>query len=253
MKKVYLLGFILAATAASQAIAAGEGGQEVVVAAPGAVGVAAPQPGCPKAFQGFFLGANIGYDVGTGNHKVSVDGENGEDGEDHRNFFKSRLGPHGVDGGVDVGYRHRWCNWMAGIGFSANWANTKAKTHVNVDLDDFDEIKSKVRLENSLDLYATFGYVMREIAMPYIKLGWENARWKHHIAFGEGADSIKKKERLNSFLWGLGVEFLATRHTSVGFEYTGVYGEKITKHLDGVKSSFKPQNNKFALTFKFIY
>jgi hypothetical protein len=126
MKKVYLYGLLLAAsTAFSPAFSMGGGEGGVVVAAPGAVGVATPQAGCPKAFQGFFLGARIGYELVTGNHKIFVAGED-DDGGENSTFFKNRAGPHGLFGGIEGGYRHRWCNWMAGIGLAADWANTKA-------------------------------------------------------------------------------------------------------------------------------
>ncbi|MBI2706893.1 MAG: hypothetical protein HYX35_01035, partial [Proteobacteria bacterium] len=58
MKKVSLFALVLS-TAATWASAQAP----VAVAAPGAVPVANPCP-CPKAFQGFHLGGNVGYGVG---------------------------------------------------------------------------------------------------------------------------------------------------------------------------------------------
>ncbi|MBA3813796.1 MAG: porin family protein [Alphaproteobacteria bacterium] len=237
MKKVYLLGFILAATVAQGALADTAGVP---------VGVPAPQAGCPKAFQGFHLGGNIGYDIGFAKYRFN---DNFDAKRDDRAF-------KGIDGGVGVGYTHRiGCNWALGIAFDANWANTKGRsTSLDGRVNGNVRTANKIRLENSLDLYGRLGYVMREIAMPFIGLGWENARWKSAFTSDESNDSRKKK-RLNSFLWKVGVDFLATKHVVVGFEYTGIYGGGLNHRNSEFQTRHKvrPQNNKFALTAKIVY
>lgn len=245
MKKVSLLGFILAATTA-QLVSAD------VAVSDGAVAVAQPQPGCPKAFQGFHLGGNIGYAVGTA--KRSFYDESTDRG------ISGRAGFRGVDGGIGVGYTHRLCNWALGIAFDANWANTKGNNGTRFDTD---TIGKNTRMRNSLDLYARLGYVMREIAMPFIGLGWENAQWRTNastlvidpVSLEAFTDSGSKRKRLNAFLWKAGVDFLATKHVVVGFEYTGTYGGKhnLTSRDGTFTTRFKPQNNKFALTAKIVY
>jgi opacity protein-like surface antigen len=224
MKKVYLLGFIMAATAAHMIPASAN--------VEGAVAVAPAAPGCPKAFQGFHLGGNIGYGIGWVKHRFN-----------ETSGFRNDLAARGVDGGVGVGYTHRVCNWALRLAFDANWANAKGRLHRDEFADSF-----KVRLRNSLQLYGALGYVLREIAMPYIALGWDNSQWKATLA-----DSSKSK-RLNGFLWKLGVDFLATKHVVVGFEYTGVTSNKI-KRSDEFNNRVhaKPQYNKFALTAKIVY
>src|SRR5438309_9048553 len=112
MKKVYLLGFIMAATAAYVIPASAN--------VEGAVAVAAPTPGCPKAFQGFHLGGNIGYGIGWVKHRFNADEGTG---------FRNDLAVRGVDGGVGVGYTHRLCNWALRLAFDANWANAKGRHH----------------------------------------------------------------------------------------------------------------------------
>lgn len=260
MKKVYLLGF-MAATAASWASASAD-----------TVAVTTPPAGCPKAFQGFHLGGNIG--VGFLNNKQTHSrafptGVNGAFVTERS--ISNRVGGSGVDGGIGVGYTHRFCNWALGVAFDANWANSSGSLKVNNPGNNTTTLKAQLR--NSLQLYARLGYVMREIAMPFVGLGWDNSQWKGTsstnyaagivpggVAFRSNANQSK---RFNSFLWKAGVDFLATKHVVVGFEYTGttagsksktvVVNNLATASTEQIKTSVKPQYNKFALTAKIVY
>ncbi|HUX79882.1 MAG TPA: outer membrane beta-barrel protein [Alphaproteobacteria bacterium] len=274
MKKVSLLAFLLATATAGVTAASAE----TLV------------PGCPKAFQGFGLKGNIGYGIGRGKFKsahrasvFTVDGAQIADTSDY-GAHRTDLGFAGVDGGIGVDYTHRFCNWALGIAFDANWANSKAKhRHARVILEEGSLVgnaaSSKVHLRNSLQLYARAGYVIGGQVMPFVGLGWDNSQWKTNSRFaGQGplaaplAGRFHKSKRINSLLWKLGVDFLATKHCILGFEYTGTGGGRIKRHTTfnvaqtelangnatpaatyQTKSSFRPQYNKFALTLKFIY
>lgn len=247
MKKVSLLGLFLAATTAqfaSAEVAVVEGAVAAVPAAPAGV---APAPGCPKAFQGFHLGGNIGYGVGVGTHHLNPN----RDGFDP---LRHKSGVNGVDGGIGVGYTHRLCNWALGIAFDANWTNVKSSHRFGED----PRISAKTRLRNSLQLYGRLGYVLRDIAMPFVALGWDNSQWKHSVSV-DGVRAGSKSKRSNGFMWKLGVDFLATKHVVVGFEYTGVTAEKIkfSGRSDGTfpdgRGRHSAQYNKFALTAKIVY
>ena len=214
-------------------------------------------PGCPKAFQGFHLGGNIGYGVGVGSQKLAVDDGTDTDG------FKNKLGIRGVDGGIGVGYTHRFGNWALGLAFDANWASSKGKINTFLNADDGSHnegISVQARLKNSLQLYARGGYVIGGQVMPFIGLGWDNSNWHQNFVRSEtGADDIsgRKSKRFNAFLWKAGVDFLATKHVVLGIEYTGtIAGSKKfqgTGDAAGNFASFKPQYNKFALTAKIVY
>jgi opacity protein-like surface antigen len=244
MKKVSLLA-ILATVGASAAATA-----QAPVAA---------SANCPKAFQGFHVGGNIGYGVGKGTQKLHrrVSSPRGV----FTDSIHNNLGFSGVDGGVGVGYTHRLCNWALGIAFDANWASTSGKvsrretTAIPGGFNGTDTITGKASLRNSLQLYGRAGYVLANMVMPFVGLGWDNSSWKHKVNFN-GLQGSKSK-RLNSLLWKVGVDFLATKHVVVGFEYTGTGAGKqshtfATGNTTG-KASFKPQYNKFALTAKLVY
>ena len=201
-------------------------------------------PACPKAFQGFGIKGNIGYGVGKGNQKVTSD-------QQFENLRNS-LGFNGVDGGVGVDYTHRFCNWALGIAFDANWANTSGRLKV-----DNDEFTAKASLRNSLQLYGRAGYVLANMVMPFVGLGWDNSQWRQKVTFDTDY-SNSKTSRYNAFLWKAGVDFLATKHVVLGLEYTGtVAGKKSltqkTQNGATASGSFKPQYNKFALTAKLVY
>jgi opacity protein-like surface antigen len=235
MKKVSLLAIL--ATAAS-------------IPAAMAQAPVASAANCPKAFQGFHLGGNIGYGVGKGQTTFTRTDAAG-DVIDNRKFD---LGYNGVDGGVGVGYTHRFCNWALGIAFDANWASTTGKyssTEANGDTLGF-----KASLRNSLQLYGRAGYVLANMVMPFVGLGWDNSSWKTSVS--ENAASGSKSKRYNAFLWKAGVDFLATKHVVVGLEYTGTAAGKKSFSGTGAdnitrSASFKPQYNKFALTAKLVY
>lgn len=223
-------------------------------------------PGCPKAFQGFHLGGNIGYGVGVANQKFAARSGNLAE------VSKNNLGIKGVDGGIGVGYTHRFGNWALGLAFDANWANSSGKltTAFDTDVTNANSVKGirtlKGRLKNALQLYARTGYVIGGQVMPFIGLGWDNASWSQTLrqeqtnAAGVPHDfSQSRSKRLNGFMWKLGVDFLATKHVVLGFEYTGtIYGKKTFSGVDtagreAIAASFRPQYNKFALTAKIVY
>lgn len=214
----------------------------LVVALTSTAAMAADAP-CPKAFQGFHLGGNIGYGVGFGKQKLYID--------DLR-IYTNDLRIKGVDGGIGTGYLHRFGNWGLGLAFDANWANSKGSFRF---IGDF---AHKARLKNSLQLYGKTGYVICEKTMPFIALGWDNSQWSQNV---RDIESFSKKKRLNGFLWKAGVDFLATRHVVLGIEYTGTTAGKhrFTRtvphelHTHTYKASFKPQYNKFALTARVVY
>lgn len=252
MKKVSLFALALTATASTWAAAQAP----VAVAAPGAVPVANPCP-CPKAFQGFHLGGNIGYGIGYVKTTHSFGVPPGS------LFLKNNLGVNGFDGGLNVGYTHRFGNFGLGIEGVFNWASTKGQTTNNLFNPAF-TVYDKLQMRNSIQLRANLSYVICNLVAPKIILGWDNSEWRRTITGstpGQNPTTFgSQKKRLNSFLFGAGVDFLLAKHVIAGFEYTGTTGSTLkTGPLNNNVApanftfSAKPQYNKFALTIKFIY
>ena len=226
---------------------------------------------CPKAFEGFYLGANIGYGVGgvTTTAKRNVATAVGAVAAHQTARASNRDNIRGVDGGLSVGYLHRFCNLAAGLDFTANWVGssvsgraTSTTSAVGPNINGFvtADASYKARLENSLQLAAKLGWVIGN-ALPFIKLGWDNSQWdvKGTARFIPSVGQTfvargSKDKRFNALLWGVGVDFLAVRNFAVGFEYTGTAaGSKNMIQNNGNTISIKPQYNKFALTAKYIF
>lgn len=163
--------------------------------------------GCPKPFQGFQLRGILGYGVGT----VKVGHE--------------KYGINGVEGGIGTGYNFGCGNWRFGVLFDAIWANTKG---------------NDIKMRNSLELYGKTGYVICDKVMPFLGLGWSNAKFKtdHHGS-----------KRFDSLLWKAGVDFHMTKHVIAGLEYTGFAGD--SKRVHGVR--VRPHDNRYAATITLIY
>lgn len=226
---------------------------------------------CPKAFEGFYLGANVGYGVGgvTTNVKRNAATAIGPTAVTQTARASSRDNIRGVDGGLSVGYLHRFCNLAAGLDFTANWVGSSVSGRARSTTAAAGPVANgsvtanasyKTRLENSLQLAAKLGWVIGN-ALPFIKLGWDNSQWdvKGTARFIPNSGQTfaargSKDKRLNGFLWGAGVDFLAVRNFALGLEYTGTAaGSKKMIQKGGNSISIKPQYNKFALTAKYIF
>lgn len=222
---------------------------------------------CPKSFEGFNLGANIGY--GTGGVRTTAKRDVGITVGD-TTFSQvaqasSRDNIRGVDGGLSVGYLHRFGSFAAGPDFTANWVGSSVSGNATSTISAQGpnglvaanaNASFKVRLENSLQLAAKMGWVINQ-ALPFIKLGWDNSQWKVRgtANFGQNVTALgSKSKRLNAFLWGAGVDFLVVRHFTLGLEYVGTAaGNRKMIQQGGNSISIKPQYNKFALTAKYIF
>lgn len=198
--------------------------------------------GCPRPFQGLYLGSNIGYGDGYGRQTLFTNDQFAE---------RNKLAVIGVDGGIGTGYTLGCGNWRYGLSFDANWSNSHGKLVTQ----DGESIE-KAHLKNSLQLYGRMGYVLSGMTMPFIGLGWDNSAWRQ--SFARTGSSLAKTRRYNALLWKAGVDFLATKYVVFGFEYMGTVSgsKKQSGFVAGAGETtlrLKPQYNKFALTAKIVY
>jgi opacity protein-like surface antigen len=242
MKKVSLLTLLLAAMPIMKASAQPE---EV------------PCP-CPQAFQGFHLGGNIGY--GFGGAKVTqASNFPGTNVPTARTTDNIRV--KGVDGGLNLGYTHRFCNFGLGLEGVFNWTNSKGINTTGQVFPNGSTTAStqRIKLNNSFQLRANFSYIFNRIA-PKIILGWDSSKWTRFFSaenvFNTSFNATQKK-RYNGFLFGAGVDFLLTSYLIAGAEYTCIVsGKKSFQVQNAVITqtiTVRPQYNKFALVLKFIY
>src|SRR3990167_8808281 len=127
---------------------------------------------CHKAFEGFFLGGNVGYGYGSVKETITYL---------PALTLSEQLNAEvqGVDGGINVGYTHRFENFGVGPEFVANWATsqgTSLTTFVN-NIVGNTTLRSQFRLNNSLQLRLNFSYIIANLVAPKIILGWDNSSW----------------------------------------------------------------------------
>ena len=213
---------------------------------------------CPQAFQGFYIGGNIGY--GFGGAKVTEEarfpGINSPTASTSNNIRVK-----GADGGLNSGYNHRFCNFGLGLEGVFNWTGSKGHNTVRQVFPNGTRnvATARIKLENSIQLRANFSYIFDLIA-PKIIIGWDNSKWTRSF-FAQNVlnDSFKatQKNRYNGLLSGAGVDFLLTKYLIAGVEYTCIVTKKKSFNASFVgiqeKHTFRPQYNKFALVLKFIY
>lgn len=190
---------------------------------------------CPKTFEGVFVGGNIGYGVGYASISNQIV-------EPDLYDLSTSKGYRGVDGGINVGYQHRFGDVALGLEAVFNWSNAQGSTNT-VGLTD------SLTQQDDIQLRVPVSYVICNLMAPKILLGWDNA-------------SLKKKSnglpdltgRYNGFLWGMGVDALVMQNIIAGLEYTGViYSGKKLVETGGNSASVSPQYNKFAFTLKYLF
>ena len=240
---------------------------------------------CPQAFSGFFLGGTVGYGLGQANVKTATTVKDSFGGTMPSSSNPS-LSLKGVDGGVLAGYLQRAGDWGIGVDFLANWTTTQ-NSQTTISSPPFFSgttgIQSqtdfiKVSLKNAVQGRGVFSYIIANLIMPKIMLGWDNSQYAltntSNFSSPDGggvgvpiswATSTIGKKRLNGFLWGAGVDFLLAQNIVFGLEYTGVKSQKATftsaansvSGGDTIASastvSISPQYNTFKATVRYMF
>ncbi len=232
---------------------------------------------CPQAFAGFTLGGTIGYGGGSAqssvSHTITSAGSSGSANDPGFRGFS------GLDGGIITGYLQRMDNWGAGVDFLANWMSCGSTvTSSNAQViggagTGAQNVSRKVNLNSSLQVRGVLSYVISNLVMPKIMLGWDNSQYSLNFQSIEQASgavpnlspfvSLTPAKRLNGFLWGAGVDFLVAQNVVFGLEYTGVQSGKMTfsapfnsgvgPETGTATGSFKPQYNSFKGTLKYVF
>lgn len=218
-----------------------------------AIAESAPPPppcGAQPAFQGFSLGGTLGWGGGTARvtdvtnlapHTVGITNT-----QFQTSTSATSLDISGLNGGLIAGYLQRFGPWGLGVDFLANWTSmnnsqtsTKASPFLGLPgTSSFQSYCLQVGLKNSLQLRGVFSYVVANVLMPKIILGWDSSQYSfantsnyYNNSFGASTSwspSVSGNKRLNGFLWGAGLDFLIAKDVVCGLEYTGVQSQKVT-------------------------
>lgn len=181
-----------------------------------------------KAFNGFFVGAQLGWQ--QDNLSVDVDGVDLGDFGD----FKT----DGFNYGGQVGYDFRASNTVV-IGAEVSIADSTGKLS-------FDDGETEVALEVGRTIAVTgrLGYLVDTDALFYVRGGYANAEYTGEDDFDSASGNR------DGFTLGLGIEKMLGRNVSARFEYNYSDFGSIEEAFSDGESDFsaKANLNRHALT-----
>jgi opacity protein-like surface antigen len=200
-----------------------------------------------KEFEGIFIGVNAGHSSGKSkvSHSLYLSPVLGN------TSLQNTLGTSGIEGGIHLGYNHRINNIVLGLEGVYNFP--KINGNHNLNLNNVINSHESIKMLRNFQVRANLSYVICNIVAPKVIVGWHNSHWKRNNNFYSlNKETVSTNH--NSFMWGVGADFIVYKNWMAGIEYTSILGakKKSTIHA-GHETSFTPAHNKFALVFKFIY
>jgi opacity protein-like surface antigen len=199
-------------------------------------------PPCPPPAMlkdGFYLGAQVGYD----SYRIR------ESYGNHTTDFSSSLvgNVSGWDGGLFLGYGQYLTDMFYLGGEIFGTVNGTNQAILSVHSDDFNG-QDKFQVNSSYGLALLPGLRLNDASLGYIRLGWNWANFKGK-ATGFDADSGVTRSSSNSntsngFNFGVGLETLIVTNWSVRTEFSHTWYNNFNGKF-GVK--FNPSDNSFML------
>lgn len=180
-------------------------------------------PSSPCNFSGAYVGLMAGYGVTKDTFQ-----QVGKTGGNPSESAKQNAGMDGFVGGLFAGWGKEFASRFYG-GFELSFAmnSQKAKDLLNA----WGHPKVNLEKKDALDVAVRLGYAMNN-TLPYLKLGWSNAKFKTDTKSLDGANKINETKRLNGFLVGVGMDVKLSAKMLMGLEYTYVgYGKWKGKHF----------------------
>jgi outer membrane immunogenic protein len=202
-------------------------------------GEVAPCPPPAMLKDGFYLGAQVGYDSyrvreGFASHGVS---------------FNPVVAPTGWVGGLFVGYGQYLTDlFYLGGEIFGNVSGAEAKYSLSVAVPTGTATaSSKVQVNNNYGLALLPGVRLNDGALGYLRLGWNWASIKTTNSVfvpAVGAASGSNTKTANGFDLGVGIEALVYENWSVRTEYSHTWFNNVSTGL----ASYKPSDNQFLLS-----
>lgn len=196
-------------------------------------------PSCAQLTDGFYVGAEGGYDVYNININSSVPGVGSN---------SVNLNANGWAGGLMLGYGKYFTNtsfYLGGELFglysnaneTVNATNLTGVTPVSYD--------GKVNVNGSYGLALLPGVKLNDTTLGYVRLGynWSSIKYQESLT---GVGSASKTNTSSGFAYGLGVETLLSGNWSVRTEYTYTNYNSSNTSL-GAGTSVDPSDNQFML------
>jgi outer membrane immunogenic protein len=202
--------------------------------------MAAPCPTPLMIKDGFYLGAQVGYDSYRVRQNVTL-----TDGIDSLSS-NPVLNPAGFVGGIFGGYGQYFDMYYLGgeifvNGSGAETSYTTTATAGGVT----DSAYSKVSVGTSYGISLLPGVKLNDASLLYVRLGWNRAQIKGQssLTTATGTYSTSNNNWSNGFNYGLGVESAFYQNWSARLEYTHTNYNSFSSG----GSSFSPSDNQAML------
>lgn len=197
-----------------------------------------PCPTPPSLMDGWYLGAQAGYDSYRIRQSISGVGE-----------FSSTASATGWVGGLFAGYGQYFSNYYyLGGELLANYNGNNQTTFSMVD-NDGDSANQKFEAKGTWGISLLPGIKLNDTTLGYVRLGYN---WTNFEASDSAADagvtaSGSKSNTEGGFDFGLGLETLVYQNWSVRTEYNHVWYNSFNFNAGPASESFDPSDNQFTL------
>lgn len=194
-------------------------------------------PGCAQLTDGFYVGAQGGYDV----YNVKINSSAPGVGSNSVN-----LNANGWAGGLMLGYGKYFTNfYLGGELFGLYSGANETVTTTNLTVAPPVEFTGKVNVNGSYGLALLPGLKLNDTSLGYIRLGynWNSIKYQESLT---GVGSASKTNTASGFAYGLGVETLISGNWSVRTEYTYTNYDSSSTSL-GAGTTVDPSDNQFML------
>ena len=198
----------------------------------------APCPTPPSLHDGFYVGAQAGYDAYRYRQSLTGDGS------------ISLIGSvTGWVGGLFVGYGQYFNNYFyLGGELLGNYNGSNQVTMAFNS--DGDTLQQKLQPRGTWGLTLIPGLKLNDASLGYFRLGYD---WTNFHSSVSGTDlggpsfSGSKSSTQGGWDFGLGIETLVYENWSVRTEYNHVWYNSFTNNAAGTSVTFKPSDNQFTL------
>lgn len=184
-------------------------------------GEAMPAP-CPVETMlkdGFYVGAQVGYDMYRISHDFTVEGDDVElDGD-------PTLSVDGWVGGLFLGFGKYWDNFYLGAEIFGNASGAKSDWDTSVEDDDEGvDVDIDVKVKSQYGISLLPGYKINNNSLLYLRVGynWAKVDFDADASDDDGDDLFGSddNETVHGWGYGVGIETLLMDNLSVRAEYT---------------------------------
>lgn len=228
-----------------------------------ALGTAAIADTHNPAYNGFYLGLQMGPNITTGKSRTALSDNGPVVANGFSKTGRTDFGRMGFAGGLFGGYGMTFSgNGYLGLEAYFNFDSTKANvvndTSVTSGAGNSDVVNSalfgsqlgKLRLKRSFyyGLRAHVGYLFTKETMGYVILGIEGGKWKlsswgTRENDGSLGNNFNKSKTRVAFVPGLGVRHALNKNVFLKMEWTVSFNPKLSRSIAGVNGA---NNTSFA-------